>query len=147
VGAVFGGRVTASRERHGLGTLITTSAAFGVLMVAVAVAPSLPLAILALVLLGVVNISFIARANATLQLAADPAMRGRVMALWTVAFMGSTPVGGPIVGWIGEHVGPRWALATGGIACLAAATYGLRQQRQATHAASEPWVAASARIA
>jgi MFS family permease len=147
VGAVFGGLMTASRERHGLGTLVTTSAVFGVLMVAVAVAPSLPLAILALVLLGAVNISFIARANATLQLAADPAMRGRVMALWTVAFMGSTPVGGPIVGWIGEHVGPRWALATGGIACLAAATYGLRQQRQATHAASEPWVAASARTA
>ena len=147
VGAVAGGLVTASRERHGLGTLISTSAAFGVLMLAVAVAPSLPLAVVALVLLGAVNISFISRANATLQLTADPAMRGRVMALWTVAFMGSTPVGGPIVGWIGEHVGPRWALATGGLACLVAATYGVRQQRQTTLAANEPWVAASARIA
>lgn len=147
VGAVVGGLVTASRERHGLSTLNSTSVAFGVLMLAVSVAPSLPLAVVALVLLGAVNISFISRANATLQLAADPAMRGRVMALWTVAFMGSTPVGGPIVGWIGEHIGPRWALATGGMACLAAATYGLRQQRQATQAANEPWVAASARIA
>ena len=147
VGAVVGGLVTASHERHGLGTLVSTSAVFGVLILAVAIAPSLPLAVIALVLMGAVNISFIARANATLQLAADPSMRGRVMALWTVAFMGSTPVGGPIVGFIGEHVGPRWALATGGMACLVAATYGLRQQRHETRTANEPWVTASARIA
>jgi MFS family permease len=147
VGAVIGGLVTASRERHGLGTLVTTSAAFGVLLLAVAAAPSLALAVVALVFMGAVNIAFISRANATLQLAADPAMRGRVMALWAVAFMGSTPVGGPIVGWIGEHVGPRWALVTGGLACLVAAAYGVRQQRQATQPAGEPWVAASARIA
>jgi hypothetical protein len=69
------------------------------------------------------------------------------MALWTVAFMGSTPVGGPIIGWIGEHVGPRWSLATGGMACLAAAVYGLREQRRIHQPASEPWVATSARIA
>jgi len=74
-------------------------------------------------------------------------MRGRVMALWTVAFMGSTPIGGPIIGWIGEHVGPRWALGTGGLACLTAAAYGLHQQRRALEPASEPWIAASARIA
>jgi MFS family permease len=150
VGAVIGGLVTASRERHGVGTLVSTSALFGIVLLAVAAAPSLPLAVAALVCMGAVNIAFIARANATLQLAADPAMRGRVMALWTVAFMGSTPIGGPIVGWIGEHVGPRWALVTGGLACLVAATYGMRQQRhgtQGTHATTEPWVTASARIA
>jgi MFS family permease len=147
IGAVFGGLVTASVERHGLDTLVTTSATFGVLILAVAIAPNLALALAALVMMGAVSIAFIARANATLQLAADPAMRGRVMALWTVAFMGSTPVGGPIVGWIGEHVGPRWALATGGIACLVAAAYGLREQRRIQQPASEPWMAASARIA
>ena len=147
VGAVVGGLVTASRNRHGLGTLTSTSAAFGALILAVAVAPNLALALVALVCMGAVNIAFIARANATLQLAADPAMRGRVMALWTVAFMGSTPIGGPIIGWIGEHVGPRWALGTGGIACLTAAASGLRQQRRALEPAGEPWMAASARIA
>lgn len=147
VGAVIGGLVTASRERHGLATLVSTSAVFGLLMLAVAAAPSLPLAVVALVMMGAVNISFISRANATLQLAADPAMRGRVMALWTVAFMGSTPIGGPIVGWIGEHVGPRWSLVTGGVACLVAATYGVRQQRREAQASDEPWMAASARIA
>ena len=147
VGAVVGGLVTASRERHGLSTLISTSAAFGVLILAVALAPNLALALVALVMMGAVNIAFIARANATLQLAADPAIRGRVMALWTVAFMGSTPIGGPIIGWIGEHVGPRWALGTGGIACLTAAAFGLHQQRRALEPAGEPWMAASARIA
>lgn len=147
LGAVIGGLVTASRPRHGLHTLVMTSTAFGVLLLAVAIAPSLPLAILALMLMGTVNIAFITRANATLQLTADPAMRGRVMALWSVAFMGSTPVGGPIVGFIGEHVGPRWALATGAFACLVAAAYGLRQFRHVIRTANEPWVAASARIA
>jgi MFS family permease len=147
VGAVTGGLLTASRERHGLGTLVTTSAVFGLLILAVAAAPNLLLAVVALALMGGVNITFTSRANATLQLTTDPAMRGRVMSLWTVAFMGSTPVGGPIVGWIGEHAGPRWALVTGGVACLVAAGYGLRQQRQVAHVANEPWVAASARIA
>jgi MFS family permease len=147
IGAVAGGLLTASRERHGLGAIIRASAAFGVILLAVAVAPNLPLALVALVLMGALNISFVARANATLQLASDPAMRGRVMALWSVAFMGSTPIGGPIIGWIGEHVGPRWGLATGGIACLTAAAYGLRQQRRALEPAGEPWITASARIA
>jgi MFS family permease len=72
----------------------------------------------------VVNITFLARANTTLQLAAEPAMRGRVMAMWTVAFLGSTPIGGPIVGYIGQVVGPRWALATGAAACIGAAGIG-----------------------
>ena len=47
-----------------------------------------------------------------------PAMRGRVMALWSVAMIGSTPIGGPIVGWIGEHVGARWGIAIGGFSAL-----------------------------
>jgi MFS family permease len=67
---------------------------------------------------------FLARANTTLQLEALPEMRGRVMALWAVAFIGSTPIGGPIIGWIGQHAGPRWGLAVGGGAAAAAAGLG-----------------------
>jgi len=63
--------------------------------------------------------------NSTLQLECRPDMRGRVMALWMVAFMGTTPLGGPVIGWIGEHYGPRWSLAVGGLAALAAGIYGL----------------------
>jgi MFS family permease len=51
-------------------------------------------------------------------------MRGRVMALWTVAFLGTTPIGAPTIGFIGQHVGPRWALLVGGIAALVAGAYG-----------------------
>jgi MFS family permease len=58
--------------------------------------------------------------NTTLQLATAPEMRGRVMALWAVAFLGTTPIGGPIVGWVGEHAGPRWGLALGGTAAILA---------------------------
>jgi MFS family permease len=54
-------------------------------------------------------------AKTTLQLAAIPAMRGRVMALWAVAWLGSTPIGGPIVGWIAQEFSARWSLAVGGI--------------------------------
>jgi MFS family permease len=124
VGAVAGGLVVASTSRFGLGPLVRVSFVFGLAIALVAVSPTLPVALAALVLVGVVNITFLARANTTLQLAADPAMRGRVMAMWTVAFLGSTPIGGPIVGYIGQVVGPRWALATGAAACIAAAAIG-----------------------
>jgi hypothetical protein len=59
-----------------------------------------------------------------LQLTASPTMRGRVMALWAVAFLGSTPVGGPIAGWVSAQAGARAGLAMGGVACLVAAGMG-----------------------
>jgi hypothetical protein len=75
-------------------------------------------------LVGVCSINFLAVGNTTLQLESVPEMRGRVMALWAVAFLGSTPIGGPIVGWIGQNAGPRWGLTLGGVAALAAGTLG-----------------------
>ena len=80
----------------------------------------------ALVLVGVFSINFLSLGNTTLQLGSVPEMRGRVMALWAVAFLGSTPIGGPIIGWIGEYAGPRWGLGVGGLAALIAGTLGLR---------------------
>ena len=124
VGAVVGGLATASRARHGLAALTKVSALFGVAIMLVAISPTLLMAVLALVIVGVVSITFLAQANTTLQLTASPEMRGRVMALWTVAFLGSTPIGGPIVGFIAEEAGPRWGLVIGGVACFVAAGYG-----------------------
>jgi MFS family permease len=124
VGAVAGGLVVAGRNRYGLGPLVRVSFAFGLAIALVAISPTLPVAIAALVLVGVVNIAFLTRANTTLQLTADPVMRGRVMAMWTVAFLGSTPVGGPIVGYLGQVAGPRWGLAAGAAACIGAAAIG-----------------------
>ena len=74
-----------------------------------------------MLLVGAGSVAFLAIGNSTLQLAASPQMRGRVMALWAVAFLGSTPIGGPIAGYVSEHFGGRAGLVMGGIACLVAA--------------------------
>ena len=79
---------------------------------------------------GVASVSTVSLSNATLQLRADPAYRGRVMALFSVAMMGSTPIGSPIVGWIGEHISPRVALLVGAVGALAAAAFGWFQLRE-----------------
>jgi len=126
IGAVVGGLATARRTEASARSLVRSAFAFGAVLAGVALAPSLPLAMVALLLTGVASIRFVATANAALQLRAAPEMRGRVMALWTVAFLGTTPVGGPIVGWVGETVGPRWALGLGSLATLIAAAAAAR---------------------
>jgi MFS family permease len=125
VGAVVGGLLVAARGRTGLPTLIAAAAGFGVVLAAATLAPSLPLELLALALVGWASISFMATGNSTLQLAAEPTMRGRVMSLWFVAFQGSTPIGGPIVGATIALAGPRAGLGLGALTCLLVALVGL----------------------
>jgi MFS family permease len=90
------------------------------------------LELLALALAGGASISFMSTGNSTLQLAAAPSMRGRVMALWFVAFQGSTPIGGPIVGWVMAQAGARAGLGLGGVTCLLTALLGLLALRRLT---------------
>jgi len=97
----------------------------GVALLGCALMPDYPLELAVLGLMGVANICFIATANTTLQLSSTPEMRGRVMALYGVAFLGTTPIGGPLVGWISQHAGPRFGLALGGIASVLAALVAL----------------------
>jgi MFS family permease len=125
VGAVLGGLLVAARGRTGPGPLVVAAGAFGVAMTLATVAPSLPLELIALGLAGGTSIAFMSTGNSTLQLTAAPEMRGRVMSLWFVAFQGSTPVGGPIVGLIMELLGPRAGLGLGAITCFVAAAGGL----------------------
>jgi MFS family permease len=80
--------------------------------------------ILALALVGFGSVQFLAMTNSTLQLETDPQMRGRVMALWAVAFMGSTPIGGPLIGWITSQAGARVGLGVGAASCFIAAGIG-----------------------
>jgi MFS family permease len=80
-------------------------------------------------LVGVFSIMFYALGNTVLQLESNQTMRGRVMSLWTVAFLGSTFIGGPVIGWIGGHASPRWAAAVGGLAAIAAGAFGLIAMR------------------
>jgi MFS family permease len=124
LGAVVGGLYTASQGIGSLRRLTIVALLFGASVLLTALAPTLPLALLALLAVGFCSIGFTSLGNATLQLTSSAEMRGRVMALWTVAFLGSTPLGGPVIGAIGEHVGPRWALALGGVAAVLAAGLG-----------------------
>ncbi len=119
-GAVVGGLMVAHRSRPSIAMLSAIGLAFGVMLLLVAAAPTEVVALVALVLMGLCSISFISTANATIQMQADPAMRGRVMALYAIAFLGSTPIGAPLVGWIADVTNPRIAIMVGGVATLAA---------------------------
>jgi MFS family permease len=125
IGAAIGGIVTASRRTSGPRVLFAAAALFGLSVLLVSLAPSLLIAMVGLVVVGFFSITFTAIGNVTVQMNSAPEMRGRIMALWTVAFLGSTPIGGPLIGWIGEHIGPRWSLAVGGIAAILAALLGI----------------------
>jgi MFS family permease len=118
-GAVVGGLISAARSRPRTRALCLAAVGWGIAILAAAVAPSMALELAALVFVGYGSITFNSLAKTTLQLAAKPEMRGRVMALWGLAWLGSTPIGGPIVGWVGQAIGARWALVIGGVAALA----------------------------
>ena len=85
----------------------------------------LAVAFVALAAMGWTSVTFLATGNTTLQLEAAPTMRGRVMALWAVAFMGSTPVGGPVIGWVVALAGARIGLGVGAMSAFLAAAIGL----------------------
>jgi MFS family permease len=124
VGAIVGGLVVARRGETGLRPLTHAAVWFGAAVLATAASPSVWVALVALTVVGATSVSFLATGNSTLQLAAAPGFRGRVMALWAVAFLGSTPLGAPIIGFVSEHVSPRGGLVVGGMACLVAAGLG-----------------------
>jgi len=129
-GAVIGGLFTATRGRTGLRTMTFAATGFGVGMLCVALAPTLAIGFVAMAVTGFAAICFMSTGNATLQLEATPSMRGRVMSLWAVGFMGSTPIGGPLVGWVVQVAGARSGLAVGGLSCLVAAAIGLVAMRK-----------------
>jgi MFS family permease len=145
VGAVVGGLFVANRGRTGLPTLVLAASAFGVVLLLTSLAPNLPTELVALALAGGASISFMSTGNSTLQLAAAPSMRGRVMSLWFVAFQGSTPIGGPIVGWVMAQAGARAGLGLGGVTCLLTALLGLLALRRLTPGSVRATFAASAR--
>jgi MFS family permease len=116
-------------RRHTMSTvfLARTSILFGIGTALIAVAPTPLTAALAAFVTGSTGIAFLSATMTTLQLGSIPAMRGRVMALYSMLFLGSTPIGGPLSGWLAEQFGTRWSLmmgalaaTTSGIVCLAA---------------------------
>jgi MFS family permease len=117
IGAVAGGLVTAARGNTGLRPVTLAASAFAVVLLFAALSPSLTLEYVGLAAVGWASVSFIARGNSTLQLGAAASMRGRVMALWAIAFQGTTPIGGPLIGLVVAREGARVGLLTGSISC------------------------------
>ena len=125
LGAVIGGLAIASQKKNNPSGLIGAGFLFGSAVLAAAFMPTLVLSGVALVFAGACSIYFTSLGNSIVQLGSSPQMRGRVMSFWSIAFLGTTTIGGPAVGWFAEAVGPRWGLALGGFAALAAALLGV----------------------
>jgi MFS family permease len=125
VGSLGGALVMATKTNPTERRLSMAAVAVGIITILAALSPTLHIAVIAMVPLGTATIVFFITANSTLQLTARPEMRGRVMALYGMVFLGSTPFGGPIAGWVGEHLGPRVGLAGGGAVALVTGVFGL----------------------
>jgi MFS family permease len=139
VGAVAGGLVVATRGKTGARPMVLSAVGYGVAMTLATVAPTLAIELVVLALVGSFSVSFMAMGNATLQLGSVPSMRGRVMALWFVAFQGSTPIGGPAVGAVMSAFGARAGLGLG------AATRTNRTPRRPLRLSSRPPAGSSPR--
>mgnify|MGYP000875305446 FL=1 len=126
VGSIVGALWTARRTDVTNHQIVVAAVAFGGTMIALAAVPALWAAFPVAVLLGAASITFMTTSTAIVQMRAAPELRGRVLALQSVVFLGSTPIGGPIVGWIADAFGARAAVLLGGVACLAAAAWAQR---------------------
>lgn len=130
VGALIGSLVVAHREKATSRFVVIAALLFGGLMLAAAAAPTLPVLFVVLLPMGATSIAFLSSAGALSQTRADPQYRGRVAALFAVAFLGSTPIGGPIVGTISEIFGARAGLVLGGLAAVVTGIWALGALRR-----------------
>jgi predicted MFS family arabinose efflux permease len=138
VGSLVGALATARTKLIDLRRVEVTAVGLGVSMLALAAMPNLASALPLAVVLGVTSIAFMTTSTSIVQLRADPGMRGRVMALQSIVFIGSTPIGGPVLGVICEAFGARAGLVVGGAACFAAAAWGVRAGRRIRPPATAP---------
>ena len=124
IGSVAGALLAARRERPRIRLIIISAALFGVSCAVSAIMPSYETFAVSLILVGFTAITLMTTANAAVQTTTSPVMRGRVMALYMAIFLGGTPVGAPIIGWVANEFGPRWALGVGAMSGVVAAIVG-----------------------
>ena len=129
VGSVLGALLAAGREQPRLTLLVASAFGFGVTGTLAALMPNVWSFGLALVALGAMSQTFTTSTNSLVQLRTEPAMRGRVMAIYMAIFMGCTPLGAPLVGWVADVFSPRWALGVGAASGFVAALVALAYQR------------------
>ena len=125
IGSLAGALIAARREHPRLRLVIGAAFAFGLFASVAALMPTYELFALSLIPVGLSSLTLMTAANASVQMSTEPAMRGRVMSLYIAVFMGGTPIGSPIVGWVGEHFGARWTILLGGLVTLATAVAAL----------------------
>lgn len=139
IGSLAGALIAARRTAPRMRMLVGAAFLFGALSVGAALMPAYWSFAAVLVPIGIAGITFNTAANATVQLGVDPALRGRVMGLYMLVFMGGTPAGGPLIGWIAEAYGPRVALAFGGgVAASAAVVVALLLARRISDRSRDP---------
>ncbi|HEV7524637.1 MAG TPA: MFS transporter [Acidimicrobiia bacterium] len=134
VGALIGALRTARRKTISVRIVALAALAYGGAMTLMAFAPNSWFAFPLGVVLGVASIEFLTASTSIVQIESAPEMRGRVLAIQAMLFLGSTPVGGPIVGWISEQFGARYAIGIGAVAALGAGAWGLSKARRVTAA-------------
>jgi len=135
VGSVIGGLLIARFGRATHRRLGFAALFLGASMLVAAVMPTFWTMAIALLFVGAGSVAFITMNSATLQLTSPVAVRGRVMALYITAIIGTTPIGGPMIGWIGQHIDPRATYITGGLACLITAAFAWPSLQRSTEEA------------
>jgi MFS family permease len=150
IGSLMGALYTARRRSIEVHDVIIASAGFGVAMLVLAASPSLAIAFPIGMAVGWTSIAFMTASTAIVQVRADPAMRGRVLALQAIVFLGSTPIGGPLLGAICDAWGARSGLVVGGAAALGAAAFGsvaMRRNLSRSHSDRKPPTPADLQVA
>ncbi len=120
-GALGGALLAARRSKPSMGLLMLTAFGFGVLEVLTALMPDFISFLVLLLPTGLVILTFTTAANSATQLATSPEMRGRVMGLYLLVFLGGAPLGSPLAGWLAEEFGPRMSMVCGGVISAVAA--------------------------
>ena len=133
VGALLGALAAARRTSVDVTVVSWAALLFGVAMGLLTISPGLALAYVFSFLLGLASTTFMTTSTAIVQIRSDPTMRGRVLALQAIVFLGSTPIGAPIVGYVSQHYGARYGLAIGALAGLGAGAFGLFMVHRAGH--------------
>ena len=133
VGALLGALAAARRTSIDITVVSWAALLFGVAMGLLTLSPDLALAFVFSFLLGLASTTFMTTSTAIVQVRSDPSMRGRVLALQAIVFLGSTPIGAPIVGYVSQHYGARYGLAIGALAGLGAGAFGLFMVHRAGH--------------
>ena len=142
IGSLAGALLAARRVRIRVRLLVGAALGFGVAEIVAGLMPTYVAFALMCPVIGLCTLTMLNSANSTMQLESSPALRGRVMALYMTIVMGGTPIGSPIIGWVGQHFGPRWTLVGGGVLVIVGVLLALALFARPSRAAAEAAAAA-----